>query len=571
MSNRSLQDVLPTRSTTNTQTFLDTCVLDADHKALEEHLGTNAVQQSDLDKCLLRVIQIVQQKEKELSVVAHALTLLLQAGAKWNNDVLLDKKTPLHIMCESPSDQHQLLDLMIKSSVQPIIDTEDINKRTALMCAVENVSINCVKCLIANGADVTIGDETYQSFRPAEIKPLTPIMKVIWMFNHCRYASVIMSNIFDLLLDAAVHKNKDYFRNCTEYVPTAIAACNLTCAQKLIKIGAPLDVISGGRYVWAAIAIRGNVEWLKSMFNHGFDKDSIDQNGFSVLSLVVTSGNLEAVRYLLDLGVNVPTYPAEERRTQCEQCKDNTLLIESSTPYLQDPCIRAIQLSTNRLEIVKLLDEYGTKSCKSFYALRCAIKYRSVDVVAYLLNKYTYPLNVEYIIQVCGASIFTLLTDIGTGITDQTIKLLLDHGADPAKQMCSAKRDNAIMIAIRYGHLYAIAQYIRSGVNINLRSWNSTYGKVSPFEASVLHDRPCVSVLLLISGCSRKFKVDPEPRLEKLMKEWNVYDDKVTPLKQQCRSVILNHLSPRAVKKIGKLPLPPCLIKFLSIPELDNF
>ena len=66
MSNRSSQDELPTRSTTNTQTFLDTCVLDADHKALEEHLWTNAVQQSDLDRCLLRGLQIVQQKKKEL-------------------------------------------------------------------------------------------------------------------------------------------------------------------------------------------------------------------------------------------------------------------------------------------------------------------------------------------------------------------------------------------------------------------------------------------------------------------------------------------------------------------------
>ena len=80
--NRSSENELPTGSTTNTRMFLDTCVLDADHKALEEHLVNNPVQQSDLDKCLLRGLQIVQRKEQELSDVAPALTLLLQSGAK---------------------------------------------------------------------------------------------------------------------------------------------------------------------------------------------------------------------------------------------------------------------------------------------------------------------------------------------------------------------------------------------------------------------------------------------------------------------------------------------------------
>ena len=126
MSNRSSQDELLTRSTTNTQTFLDTCVLDADHKALEEHLGTNPVQQSYLDECLLRGLQIVQQKKKELSHVAPALTILVQAGAKWVcNDLLDGQKTPYHIICESPGDHHELLDLMINLSQQTIIDQQD--------------------------------------------------------------------------------------------------------------------------------------------------------------------------------------------------------------------------------------------------------------------------------------------------------------------------------------------------------------------------------------------------------------------------------------------------------------
>ena len=49
-SNSSSDDEQPTRSTTDTYTFLENCVLNADHKALEEHLVRNPVQQSDLDR-----------------------------------------------------------------------------------------------------------------------------------------------------------------------------------------------------------------------------------------------------------------------------------------------------------------------------------------------------------------------------------------------------------------------------------------------------------------------------------------------------------------------------------------
>ena len=170
--------------------------------------------------------------------------------------------------------------------------------------------------------------------------------------------------------------------------------------------------------------------------------------------------------------------------------------------------------------------------------------------------------------------ISTLLTDPFSYYTAQITKLLLDHGADPLKPMCRARVYNAFMTAIVYRTLDIIAQYIRNGIDINSKSRTHKHGIISPFEASVLLDRYNVSVMLLITGCSRgmfsnlKFKAKPE--LEKLMKERNVYDNTVTPLQQRCRCVILNQLSPRADLKIKKLPLPTCLIKFLGIPELDN-
>ena len=574
MSHRFSQIELPTRSTTNTQTFLDTCVLDVDHKALEEHLGTNPVQQSNLDGCLLRGLQIVQQKKRELSHVGQALTILLQAGSKWVCDDLLDEqKTPYHIICESPGDHHQLLDLMINLSQQTIIDQQDSHRHTAMMYAVKNSNINCLKSLIIKGADVTIGIDVKMLYYRQYIDLWTPIMESIWKLS-CNHTSTIMYDIFELLLDAAVDQNKDHFMNCTDYIMCAIVAGNIYCINKLINQGAPLNgIANNGRYIWAKVAREGDVELLKCMFNRGVDKDSIDQYGFSLLWHVVKSGDFEAVRYLLDIGVAIPTYAPEEREVPCEHCGENRLIIENDWKQeARDSCMMAIH--RNNLEIVKMLDEYGSKSCKTFYALRRAVQLGCVDVASYLLNTYSYPLNIEYIFKNFCKGIYTLLTERGYGFRAQITKLLLDHGADPAKQMCGATSVNAIMTAIGYGNLEVIAQYIRSGVDINLKSWDSRYGMVSPFRASILRKCHNVAEMFLISGCScrvfNKLTLNAKPKLKKLMKEWKVYDNNVVRLKLRCRCVILNHLSPRADLKIQKLPLPRLLIKFLSIPELDT-
>ena len=582
MSNRSSQDGLPTRSTTNTPTFLESCALDADHKVLEEHLLNNPEQQSDLDSCLLRGLQIVQRKERELSHVAQALTTLLQSGAKWNSDTLLDEqKTPYHLICESPGDHHELLDLMIKSCQQNIIDARDIDESTALIYAVRNANVNCVKCMIDNSADVDIGYDTctdMNNFSP-ERKSLNPIIEAIRImrFQSRHSFPVIMTNIFDLLFDAAVEKNNDHFSRCTAYILWAVAFRDVHSVKKLIKMGAPLDIIgSGNLYGWESVAIIGNIELLKCMFNSGIDKDSTNDDNCSILWWVVMSGNIKAVRYLLDIGVAIPTYTPKVRKKQCKQCKKDKLIMKDcSKRNYCDPCLLAID--HKQFEIVKLLDEYGCPSCKTFMALRRAVKQGSVNVTSYLLKKYTYTLNLEYFLTKDSKYVCTLLTDSFTSFTAQTTKLLLDHGADPAKPGCLETNVNGLMYAtIHHAPLEVIAQYIRSGIDVNFRSCGYRYGIVSPFEASVLYHRPEVSELLHVSGCSlgvystHKVKADPEPRLEELLKECSLYDNSVTPLKQLCQSVILNHLSPQADLKIEKLPLPGCLIKFLGFPELDN-
>ena len=414
-SNSSSHDEQLTRSTTDTYTFLEKCVLNADHKALEEHLVSNPVQQSDLDRCLVRGLQAVQREERELTHMAQTLISLLHSGAKWNSDTFLDYRyTPYLIICQSPGDHHELLDLMFKSFQQRVTDAQDISMFIVFMSALENLNFNCLKCLLANGA----------------------------------YATEDFNNV----------------------------------------------------HVWPCVVRLGDVELLKLLFNCGFDKDSRDQSNRSVLWWVIYSRNVEAVRYLLDTGVAIPYYAPNILETQGERCKNNrlimenrlnrhrfkdgryTLVVDLDEEYL-DPCTKAIR--ENNLEIIKLLDKRGSQSCKSFFALRHAVIWGSVDVVSYLLNKYTYDLNIEYILKDSfdqSRYPYTLLTEHRPVFTAEITKLLLDHGADPAKPMCAATSVNAIMTVICYGNLEAIAQYIRSGVDINLRSYDGKNIKALPLR-----------------------------------------------------------------------------------------
>ena len=588
--NCSLDDEMTTRSTIKTTTFLDTCPLDADHKALEEHLGTNPVQQSDLDRCLLRGLQIVQRKEQELSHVAQALTILLKSGAKWNSDVLLDKlKTPYHIICESPGDHYELFDLMIKSSQQAIIDTQDSSKLTAVVYAVRHANINCLKCLIATGADLDKGDDGHgHSVPQAPPQQWFPINEAIQVLGHgYQHTSAnVHADIFDLLLDSKVEVNKPSVEKNILPIATAVNLENVYCVKKLIMNGARLK--TDDRDVWVWVASMGNVELLKCMFNHGIHKDITTRNNVNILHYVVETWKVEAVRCLLDLGVAIPTdtFADDVHETQCEHCEEDMLRINDkrwAEPMRRDPCVRAI--FRNKLEMVKLFEEYGSQSSKSLNALRFAIKNHNVEVVSYLLNEHTYPLNMEYINvyshdyeQRC-----TLLSDAYLSVYEnvQITKLLLDHGADPAKAVCSASSASALMAAIcrRSVKLEVIAQFIRSGVDVNFKSFYFRYEDMLPFEASVLCHHYDVAEMLLISGCSSGvFCLDNDhvlkefliPEVKEQIKKWKLQENNVTPLKHRCRSVVLNQLSPRADLKIQKLPLPGSLIKFLYIHELDD-
>ena len=556
--------------------LFDNSVFNAALNPLTMYLKKEKVDQNVLDGCLLYGFQILQRKDQEICQVAPKLQLLLQHGAQWKDGALLEHQmTPSHLICQSTGDHHELLDWMLKLSDKTLINTKDNDGFTALFYAVQNANINCIRTLLANGAEVYVGTRCCSSTDSCifvrAIKGLQP---------DSVHSSSIMTKIFDLLL-----KNVNDINKCRSWnksyasIHYALHVSNVECATKLIKKAANLNARGYNiNDFWVKAARLGNVKLVKCLLDHGVDKDITDEYGRSLLSQVVTSGDVEAVRYLLDIEVTVTSYTPKMELKPCQECRTNRLTFYGDVNNeTHDPCTIAVRMDEPK--ILQMLIEHGSQSCHSFNALRHALMCGNVGVLEYLLNKYSYPLNVEYSTFNSPLTYSAPLAEPCCRNATKITKLLLDHGGDPNMRTCVNKGSSILLAAIKGRHTEVIALYIRNGVDINFRSFDSQYGVLLPFEASALHNRLDVTEMLLVSGCSygmfslennQKIKYRITSDIKDLMKNWDVRENKVKPLQQQCRRMILNHLSPQAEKKITKMPLPSIIIKYLSVPELDD-
>ena len=454
---------------------------------------------------------------------------------------------------------------------------------TALLYAVHNANLKCSKSLIANGANVNLEDDSYPDYSNLSLsqQTLSPIVETIRRLQlDSEYSSIVMTDILDLLLESGVDVNKPYSILKPKPVEYAIYQDDVQCVKKLIEKGARLDIINDeGVYIWSEVALMGSVDLLKCMLDHGTGKECTDKDDQSLLSYTVQSGDVETIRYLLDLGVTMTSSTPQTDEISCTHCGKSRLLVDTEAEdSIQEPHIVACDL--NMLDVVQLLEEYSNQNFKSMNALICAVRQGSLEVVDYLLSKHSYPINVEYartsddkidyqnsLIEACRHS------------TYEMIEVLLDFGADPSKNICDKKCPTVLTTAIVNQHVVGVAQFIQSGVDINCRSYDQRYGNILPYEASVLYNNIHAAEMLLISGCScgvfslnnhHKFKINVGPELEKLMKKWNVHDNNVVSLQIQCRKMILKHLSPKAFDKIDDGSLPLIIVKYLNICELDD-
>ena len=559
--------------------------LNGEHEAFKLYFERNLIRPKLVNKSLHHVVELITSQDRTLSDLTPTLRILLRNGVKRS----LTWKTfpssyfePYHIVCGAVGDHYELLELIIKELETSLINAEDSNGTTPIMCAVQNKNLKCVETLIANKADVNITN-TWQGGMYNSVNPL--IDSITKLHNNDSSYKVMM-DIFEILLDSGADVNQP----CPRFGRTPImyaAEMGITdCVRKLIQKGAQPDATDKlhDHTLWSLAASRGDVDMLKCLLEDGgIDKNSIDESGWNILRWAIESKNSQTVSYLLNIGVTITTYTSP---TCVEPCRKSRKYI--SCYYIDrkrrslDPYMEAIRL--NLSEIVKLMDEYGCQLYKCTDTLHYAIHMRRAAVVDYLLCKHKYPLNDEYIEKYyrndSGLNQTFLITACKTKSVP-VVKLLLEHGADPNKKLSCVKKKftSVINVAINKRHVEVIALIIRGGVNVNTKSYCTGFGIALPFEVAIYEDHIYAAEMLLFSGCScgvyslnnsHKLKAGITRELQKLLKEWNVHNNNVITLKQRCRMAILNHLSPQVDKKILELPLPPTLVKYLNIPELDD-
>ena len=574
-----------------TQELLRAAFIHGQHDALEEHLKDNPVHQN-LYGSLEHGIELVISGRRTMSEVAPTLIILLQNDAKWACNYLLlpGMKTPYHVICRSAGDHQELLELLIKEHGPISVNAKDDDECTALMYAVSNANIQCVKCLLANGADVNLMND-----KPivADMNTGVALIEAIKLLHPDSPHSLdIMMEIFDLLLDSGADVNKPCNYHNRTPIMFAVAVGNVNCVEKLIQKGAQVNYTDKrDQTVWTEAACAGNVDVLKCLIedNH-IDKNSIDARGFSVLFWAVMERKIEAVRYLLKQGVTITSFVPQECVEACKDCGTNLpCYYVDATEDQNDPYLFAVRYDW--LEYVRLMDEYGCELGKSPEILSFAIRNDCVDVVEYLLCNYEYPLNYGYKHIYDDSYITskhqTFLTEGCKTHSVVAVKLLLEHGASISKMCCAEESLRIIYQTTFEDPVEIIACFMRRGFNMNtksdyrglfLASGLDDIGVVLPFEAAVWADYIYTAELLLVTGYSRGIPSwnHNHPRngsisseMQELLKEWNVHKNNVIPLQQRCRMAILNHLY-CVDKKITELPLPPSLIKYLSIPELDD-
>ena len=180
-----------------TQELLYASFIHGQHDAFREHMENNPVQQNFYGR-LKQGLKLVISCRRTMSDVAPTLIMLLQNGAKVDRKyhTMPGRMTPYHVICSSPGDHQELLKLMIKELGRSLLNARDDDGCTALMYAVSNANIKCVKSLIANRAKVNLMNDQHTADDNGAL-----IDSISLLHPDYSHSYNTMMGIFDLLLN----------------------------------------------------------------------------------------------------------------------------------------------------------------------------------------------------------------------------------------------------------------------------------------------------------------------------------------------------------------------------------
>ena len=159
------------------------------------------------------------------------------------------------------------------------------------MCAVHNRNFECLRCLIAHGADLNLGNDDIT----------TPLIEAI-LQHSASPSTCVTRDIVNLLLRSGVDVNQRCYIGVSP-IKYAIDNNNIYCIRMLIQKGAQFD----RNDTWFNAAVNKNIHLLRLFVGLGVDINRLDSLRRNVLWYAVNSGDIRVISYLLEAGIAITT------------------------------------------------------------------------------------------------------------------------------------------------------------------------------------------------------------------------------------------------------------------------
>ena len=254
---------------------------------------------------------------------------LLKRGAKINESREFDE-TPL--MLAAKSNNYELLEFLLGngaiSEINKISSTGE--KQTPLSCAVENGNIEAVKLLLNNGAEINIGDllrrvidkicsALCRSEDPGKYYGIMYLLidtGIIVRSSDLGYAKLLNDGTLDFLMDKAFeqkylkkikgarHDQRDITFKDNQgrgFIHRALENRDEKVLQEVLKKCSKKNLIEIVYLSLKDLTLRENLNRVFGFLinQKGFDPNSLDNNGNTILHLAAQEGRTDIVDFLL--------------------------------------------------------------------------------------------------------------------------------------------------------------------------------------------------------------------------------------------------------------------------------
>ena len=371
------------------------------------------------------------------------------------------------------------------------------NNQTALLLACGSALDECVKLLLANGADPNISesvtgfrclhaavlgkctDETLEEIANKAYVNAQAFDGQTALFFACSHRQ---QNSIKVLLEAAANPNIASAKGHTSLHAAVIGGCSKKIIRSIIKHGS--DVNGGNNSSRTSLMIaslQNNAGAINVLLNAGADITITDNTGITCLHHAVMGGcNKEILQTIIDHGADVNATNKNNISPLILACHDGNVdafdvLVNAGAHHNTQGTqgLSLIYLAAAEgwsKEILQTIIDHGhdvntiDKDCRT--ALMLAYWKENVEAIRFLLNAGADP----NIANAVGAT--CIHHAVFGGCNKETLQIIIEYGANV--NAIDKNSRTALMLACQKGNVEAINVLLNAGADINIRNANGS-------------------------------------------------------------------------------------------------